>query len=528
MDLSQKLVQLGFSKNQAAVYSALIDLGQCKASEIIKKTGLHRNIVYEALDDLVLKKLAFKTSKGGVALFQLSDANTLIDDVQLQLSLAQEVSKEINTAREKSSHEIKIYEGMEGFKAHYASIIHEMEHTEDPQELLILASNQATEQLTHPFFRGWDQQREEKKLKAKILFPVSKRAYAEELEGYSMTDTKLLPHAVSDPVGTRIWNDNVSFMLSDHPPFLISIKNKRFADSFREHFHSLWNQEAKVYRGVEGMKLIMDQSLKHQDNWFIGGNGGIGRVMPEYWEEYNKHRIEKGVWWHDLVDDGMYLPGIQALPPGVRDEERQYEFKWLPQEVSSPSVIFMYGNTVANIIWDEQPEPIAFVIENADVFHAYRKYFDYLWAQQTFVTRGLQNVQQLFYRKLATLSPEDAYAVLWANYGHEIQEQQIPFFKKYHTERARKKVRVQLLGFESDRALLRDEVTGGSGDAQRTYSELRFLQEKMPSPMQILLYPDSLVIVHWVKDAVAIEIQRKDIRDAMLLYFQSLWKTAKK
>ena len=55
-----KLIKIGFSENEALIYKILIDSGQSKASLIIKKTGLHRNVVYTTLDKFIFRKYVIK------------------------------------------------------------------------------------------------------------------------------------------------------------------------------------------------------------------------------------------------------------------------------------------------------------------------------------------------------------------------------------------------------------------------------------------------------------------------------------
>jgi len=52
-----ELTKLGLTLNEAKVYFALLNLGSTNAGEIIKKTKLHRNIVYDNLEKLIEKGL---------------------------------------------------------------------------------------------------------------------------------------------------------------------------------------------------------------------------------------------------------------------------------------------------------------------------------------------------------------------------------------------------------------------------------------------------------------------------------------
>lgn len=59
------LVKLGLTTNEATVYDCLLGLGITTAGKIIKKTHLHRNIVYDNLEKLIKKGLvSFVIIKG--------------------------------------------------------------------------------------------------------------------------------------------------------------------------------------------------------------------------------------------------------------------------------------------------------------------------------------------------------------------------------------------------------------------------------------------------------------------------------
>lgn len=387
--LSQQLVQLGFSQNQARVYVTLTTLGHCKAGQIIKATGLHRNIVYEALDELVSKKLAFKTSKGSVAFFQLSDAASLVQEAEQKLSLAKAVGGEINRLREKSQYEVKLYQGVSGL----TSYREEVKQALDPKagsgrEFLMLGD---TAKITKDMDQFWQQYhfaRSAAGIPARMFFSQQSVRYAKERKSIPRTQVKILPAELKNPTTTDIWNDHIGLILYDTEPFVISIKNQHLANSYREYFEQLWHQQA-------------------------------------------------------------------------------------------------------------------------------------------FVTNGLELVHQLIYQKLDTLEPGDEYVVLGSNHGvGEVQQMNIDFFTTYHTARAKKGIQVRLMGAEQVRKNLQKTIFPGDPGLKKTH--MRFMDKQFSSPMQIIIYPTSIVLVHWAKDAVAVDIQRQDVRDAMMLYFEALWKTAKK
>lgn len=124
----------------------------------------------------------------------------------------------------------------------------------------------------------------------------------------------------------------------------------------------------EIFRGKEGIKAVFDNMLNYTDNYFIGGKWYVAQKMPAYWKHYNKRRIEKRVWWNNLLThDAPRPPTTKFL-----------RSRALPKEFSgSPVVVFIYGDKVANVVWGENF--FAFVMESKEIADNYRRYFKYLW-----------------------------------------------------------------------------------------------------------------------------------------------------
>ncbi len=131
----------------------------------------------------------------------------------------------------------------------------------------------------------------------------------------------------------------------------------------------------RIYRGEEGMKALYEDFLTSQDNYFIGANFGIKKYLGNFWGKWNLRRQENKVFWHDIVPQKTLDEG---LPNYYRKEKlKHYEFKVLPPEFGSQHFIAIFGNKVANLIWE--PPLFAFTIENSIVAKNYMNYFKFLW-----------------------------------------------------------------------------------------------------------------------------------------------------
>lgn len=534
MELSQKLVCLGFTKNQAVVYSALIELGQCKAGAIIKKTNLHRNIVYEALDDLVQRKLAFKTSKGGVALFQLSDADTLLHDAEEQVSIAKDVSQEINKLRQKSTHEIKLYEGIEGLKSLRAKALADLENEKDEKikELLVLgAGPKITENFYDSFFKKDDVKRATKQIPARMLFPHKVASYAKLVDASPFTRAKLLPRSFKEPTSIDIWKDQIAFMLYDIEPFVISIKNKQLADSFREYFEALWAQDVFVTSGLKNVQdLFMQKMLSMsagEEYVVLGANYGQDSkdAMVKWFISYHQQRINKKISVKLLGFEEDHERLINEVYQGNDPDAELAQLRYLDKSFNSPMQINIYPDCVMMVYWALGEKAVAIEIKRQDIRDAMMMYFQALWSQDTRVHTGRAEVERLLYRKLDEMKEGDEYFTYGGQYGDNNPEYIFEFFKKYHADRNKRGIKHRIIGFENKRKWLIEEMK--SNDPGLKNNQLRFLSEEFLTPMRAHIYPDSAIIGVWDYDeAMMIETTRDKVRDMLLAHFHTLWKIA--
>src|SRR3989344_8533455 len=61
-------------------------------------------------------------------------------------------------------------------------------------------------------------------------------------------------------------------------------------------------QEAEIYRGLEGIKSILLDCLDAKEVLFIGATGLVEEKLPYFWPHYNKKRIQKKVLWKLLLN----------------------------------------------------------------------------------------------------------------------------------------------------------------------------------------------------------------------------------
>jgi len=126
-DLTLTLEALGFSKKEAIVYVALLELGRATVSEISRKAGINRTTGYDILDSLSAKGIVNVTGKEPKQEYASEPPEAVIEylkreaeTAKARIAKAGELLPQLRSVqREQNRPKIKFYEGTEGLKQVY-------------------------------------------------------------------------------------------------------------------------------------------------------------------------------------------------------------------------------------------------------------------------------------------------------------------------------------------------------------------------------------------------------------------------
>lgn len=127
MELLKELIKFGLSEKEAKLYVALLELNENTAHHLAKKAGLNRPTAYVVLDSLIVKGLASKYEKKGVAYYVAEDPDALefrftVQQQELyrkkeQLTKVLPQLKAIRRAQNKTHPFVRFFEGKESLLA---------------------------------------------------------------------------------------------------------------------------------------------------------------------------------------------------------------------------------------------------------------------------------------------------------------------------------------------------------------------------------------------------------------------------
>lgn len=243
-----ELQTLGFSKNEAVVYEALVLTGLCKAGQLIAKLDIHRNIVYEALESLIRKGYATKINKRGVWWFQITEPDSLLTMLRGKQQVAEAVIKQVRLQRQQVDQQITVYEGVDSYRSYWISSLHRFpEGTID--YCLGVPSYAIWETLLGPdILKQYIELRVKKKIVWKTIhFKVTEIEKGILKEYPDLTEYRLWEKGFT-PIGNfNVIHDTVILQVMDpvHPR-IIEIRDRDMVTLFKQHFDAIWDEAIPV------------------------------------------------------------------------------------------------------------------------------------------------------------------------------------------------------------------------------------------------------------------------------------------
>lgn len=237
-NMKRNLLKLGFTPNEASVYLALLDLGETPTGAIIKKTGLHRNIVYEALDELVRRRLAGVAIQKGKKHYRALDPRALIEDARETLDTATATVQSIRRKVKTVAPIVTVYEGSDGWQTAYRRVVKTLRRG-DCVYTLGAGADKWVEAMGG-YFIGYEKFCREYDITIRMIAYEWQRGEIEAHQSQLIREVRYLTEKHAVPANTEIFPDRVFLQIYSDPVVLIEIVNKEVAQGYLQHFLSLW------------------------------------------------------------------------------------------------------------------------------------------------------------------------------------------------------------------------------------------------------------------------------------------------
>ncbi|MSR71626.1 MAG: hypothetical protein EXS50_03105 [Candidatus Taylorbacteria bacterium] len=239
--MEEKLEKLGFSKNLVKIYLTLLRLGNARAGELIKETGLQRSVVYTGLEHLKSRELVSQTSVKGVAIYMINGTDSLIYEAEQKKLLAEKISEELKKEQGAKSREVVMYEGED-----IVQRVSDKNLNAKPDTMVYFLgpSKFGIQSSLERYWKKYHVARVAKGIHCKILYDKNTDpAVIVNRNAMPLCEAKFLPFGAEIPMWFNICDDTVAMIVpAEDPPIAFIIKSEHTATALKNYFNYLWNQ----------------------------------------------------------------------------------------------------------------------------------------------------------------------------------------------------------------------------------------------------------------------------------------------
>ena len=238
---------VGIPKMQTTVYLDLLKNKESSATQVAKRTQMHRANVYDTLTKLKERNLVYLSTKDGKQVFAALPTDLILNEEKDKLENLKSAMNYIKTTYV-SGVTPKVYtlEGLNAVKSILFSLL------EKRSEIWIygLAENEnITNVLNDKLMHSFHIERIKKHTELKLLFYKFPLEEIKTLSNLKFTEARLLPTNQQSKTSqiTQIVSGGVVYItLWIHPIYTIVIENDIITKEYLDLYNILWNHSKKV------------------------------------------------------------------------------------------------------------------------------------------------------------------------------------------------------------------------------------------------------------------------------------------
>ena len=233
----QILKEIGLTDYESEIYVTLLQQGQISAYELAEKTGLYRQATYDALNRLIKKGFVSSVKEGKSQLYRAIDPNLILEYLNEKTESYKQLLPELIQLDQKSKQPLTVetYKGKNVTRIALRDIINNLKTKGG--EVLCTAIDESVPFLQDKLICAqYERDMIHYKINERVIIKEGAKGIFQK--GTSRYKKVPIKYFNSNPV--QIYGNTVQTIVWGNPDYLIIIRNKSVADSYRKQFELLW------------------------------------------------------------------------------------------------------------------------------------------------------------------------------------------------------------------------------------------------------------------------------------------------
>jgi sugar-specific transcriptional regulator TrmB len=238
---------VGIPKMQTTVYLDLLKNKESTATEVSKRTKMHRANVYDTLTKLKERNLVYLSNKDGKQVFAALSTDLILNEEKDKLENLKSAMNYIKTTYV-SGQTPKVYT-LEGLNAVRSILFNLLEKKSDIWIYGLAENENLINVLNDRLMHSFHIERIKKHIELKLLFYKTPNEEIKTLSNLKFTEARLLPKTQQSKISqiTQIvCGGSVYITLWIHPIYTIVIENDIIAKEYLDFYNILWEYSEKV------------------------------------------------------------------------------------------------------------------------------------------------------------------------------------------------------------------------------------------------------------------------------------------
>lgn len=239
--INQALVDFGFSTKEAAVYAALLQMGQGTVGALATQTKLPRATIYRILDDLGGRGVVSAYDEGKIKTFAPQPPTALLNMLEARVQSFKTALPALKEAFASSAvqPQIRYFVGRDAIRGMYQDLL----HRRGLKQYDIFAAESEWLDMDRHFFTEFKKQRAKQGITTRMIVEDSDTARQRKNdEQATLSKVKILPPAFSPPFhgGCYILPDTVIFVAYRKEHVAVEIISPEITSVVQTMFNFAW------------------------------------------------------------------------------------------------------------------------------------------------------------------------------------------------------------------------------------------------------------------------------------------------